>query len=204
MKILEAAGLPWQEFYRRLTEVVIPRPIALVSSVDGEGRRNLAPFSFFTVVSSNPPCLAFSPQRSGRTGEPKDTLLNIQETGQFVVAVVTETVAGQVNACAAQLPKGASEFEHSGLTPVSATHVRAALVGESPVNMECELVEVRTYGEGPGAGNLVVGRVLCLHLDEGLLDEQGRVLSSRLEAVGRMGGEDWVRTGDTFPMPRPS
>lgn len=204
MKTLEAGSLPWQEFYRRLTEVVLPRPIALVSTIDGEGRRNLAPFSFFTVVSSNPPCLAFSPQRAGRTGEQKDTLLNIQETGQFVVAVVTENMAGQVNTCSAPLPRGESEFDHAGLTPVSATHVRPALIWESPVNMECELLEIRTYGTEGGAGNLVVGRILCMHLDEGLFDEQGRVLSSRLEAVGRMGGEDWVRTRDIFPMPRPS
>ena len=86
---IDSAATPWQEIYRRLVEVVVPRPIALVSTVDEEGRSNLAPFSFFTVVSSNPPCLAFAPQRSGRTGELKDTLLNARATGEFVVAVVT-------------------------------------------------------------------------------------------------------------------
>lgn len=203
MKTLTSAETSWQDFYRRLTEVVVPRPIALVSTVDASGRRNLAPFSFYTVVSSNPPCLAFSPQRSGRTGEQKDTVLNIQATSEFVVAAVTEEVAQRVNDCAATLPHGVSEFDHAGLTPAPATLIRPSLVSESPVNMECRLVEIRTYGEGPGAGNLIVGQILCLHVEEHLLDAERRILSAELKAVGRMGGEDWVHTRETFPMPRP-
>ncbi len=201
--VIDPGTASWVEVYRRLTQVVVPRPIALVSSVDADGRPNLAPFSFFTVVSANPPYLAFSPQRSGRTGEKKDTLRNVEATGSFVVAVVTETVAERVNRCSAALPYGASEFAHSGLTPAAAVRVRAPLVAESPVNMECELVEVRSYGEAGGAGNLVVGRVVLLHVDERLLDEDGLVAPERLRPVGRMGSDLWVRAWDTFPMPRP-
>jgi len=200
---LDAATAPWQELYRRLVEVVVPRPIALVSTVDEEGRSNLAPFSFFTVVSSNPPCLAFAPQRSGRTGELKDTLLNVQATGEFVVAAVTEELAAKVNSAAAHLPRGASEFEHAGLTRGKASRVHAPLVVESPVNVECRLVEVRTYGDGPGAGSLVVGEIMVLHLLPALLDESGHVAAERLRAVGRMGGELWVRTRETFELSRP-
>lgn len=203
MKTLVVDQTPWQEVYRRLVEVVIPRPIALVSTVDAEGRPNLAPFSFFTVVSANPPHLAFSPLRAGRTGALKDTLKNVLATREFVVHVVTEPIAQAVNMASASLPHGTSEFEHSGLTPVPSARVRAPRVAESPVAMECELVEVRTYGEAGGAGNLVVGRILEIHLDESLLDAEGRVLSERLKAVGRMGGEEWVRTGDTFSQTRP-
>jgi flavin reductase (DIM6/NTAB) family NADH-FMN oxidoreductase RutF len=200
---IDATVSPWTDVYRRLVEIVVPRPIALVSTVDAEGRRNLAPFSFYTVVSSNPPYLAFSPARSGRTGEQKDTLLNIEATHEFVVGVVTEALAAQVNAASAVLPRGVSEFAHAGLTPAPAQRVKASLIAESPVNMECELVEIRSYGDGPGGGNLVVGRIVLLHLDPDLLDAQGHVLSERLRAVGRMGGELWVDTHGTFPMPRP-
>jgi flavin reductase (DIM6/NTAB) family NADH-FMN oxidoreductase RutF len=201
--MLDAARTPWQDLYHRLVEIVIPRPIALVSTVDEEGRDNLAPFSFFTVVSSNPPCLAFAPQRSGRTGELKDTLLNVRVTGEFVVAAVTEELATRVNAAAARLPRGASEFVHAGLTPATASKVKARLVAESPVNIECRLVEVRTYGTGPGAGSLVVGAIEVVHLRPDLLDERGHVAPDRLRAVGRMGGELWVRTRETFALPRP-
>ena len=203
MKTLEAEKTPWQELYRRLVEVVVPRPIALVSTVDVDGRPNLAPFSFFTVVSANPPLLAFSPLRSGRTGEIKDTLRNVTATGQFVVHVVTEALAEAVNLASASLPPGASEFDHAGLTPVPSERVKPPRVKESPVALECELVEVRTYGEAGGAGNLVVGKILLLHLAEELLDERGAVGPERLKAVGRMGGEAWVNTRGTFSLPRP-
>jgi flavin reductase (DIM6/NTAB) family NADH-FMN oxidoreductase RutF len=203
MSTIDPAATGWVEVYRRLTDVVIPRPIALVSTVDQLGRANLAPFSFFTVVSSNPPFLAFSPHLFGRTGNKKDTLCNVEATGQFVIAVVTEAIAEQVNTCAAALPHGSSEFEHSGLTPTPARRVTPSLVAESPVNLECELVEIRTYGEEGGAGSLVVGRVVLMHLDESVRDDDGRVLPERLGAVGRMGANLWVRTRDTFPLDRP-
>ena len=201
--IIDTSSTPWREVYRRLTEVVVPRPIALVSTTDAEGRPNLAPFSFYTVVSSNPPCVAFSPQRSGRTGEKKDTLVNVEATGEFVVGVVTEELAVRVNAASALLPRGESEFTHAGLTPAPARLVRPSLIAESPVNMECRLLEIRTYGDGAGAGALVVGRVLLLHIDGELLDEKGVVLADRMRAVGRMSGDLWVRTRETFAMPRP-
>jgi flavin reductase (DIM6/NTAB) family NADH-FMN oxidoreductase RutF len=200
---LDATTTPWRELYRRLVEIVVPRPIALVSTVDADGKPNVAPFSFYTVVSANPPYLAFSPARSGRTGEQKDTLLNIEATGGFVVGVVTEAIAAKVNAASASLPRGVSEFAHAGLTPMPAQRVAAPLIAESPVNMECELVEVRSYGDEPGSGNLVVGRIALVHISPELLDENGSVPPDRLRAVGRMGGEFWVDTHGTFRMPRP-
>ncbi|MCG6964527.1 MAG: flavin reductase family protein [Acidobacteria bacterium] len=200
---IDTAETPWVDVYRRLVEIVVPRPIALASTVDAEGRTNLAPFSFFNAVSANPPLIAFSPALAGRTGAKKDTLRNIEQVGQFVVATVTEAIADRANACAAALAPGESEFAHSGLTPLPAERVAASLVAESPVNMECELVEIHRYGSEGGAGNLIVGRILLLHVDQALLDGEGKVRSEHLRAVGRMGGNDWVRTRDTFPMPRP-
>lgn len=200
---LDAAASPWVEVYRRLVEVVVPRPIALVSTVDEDGRTNLAPFSFFTVVSANPPLLAFSPQLGGRSGQPKDTLRNVRATRQFVVAVVTEAIAERVNQCSAALPHGVCEFELSGLSKAPAQRVRPPLVAESPVNMECELVEVHSYGSEGGSGNLVVGRLLLLHLDGAVLSPEGAVDPQLLCPVGRMGSDLWVRARDTFPLPRP-
>jgi flavin reductase (DIM6/NTAB) family NADH-FMN oxidoreductase RutF len=201
--LVDPAQTDWVEVYRRLTDVVIPRPIALVSTVDPEGRPNVAPFSFFTVVSSNPPHLAFSPHRAGRTGAKKDTLRNIEATGQMVIAVVTEAMAEQVNQCAAALPYGTSELEHSGLTGRPAERVRPLLIAESPVNMECELVELHHYGESGGAGSLVVARLVLMHLDPAVRDADGAVAPELLRAVGRMGQDYWVRTRETFPMKRP-
>ncbi len=200
---IDTAAASWRDVYRRLVEIVVPRPIALVSTVDREGRANLAPFSFFTVVSANPPCLAFSPQLSGRTGAAKDTLLNVEATGELVVAAVGEALAARVNACSAGLAHGVSEFEHSGLTSAPARRVRPGLVAESPVNMECELVEIRRYGDGPGAGNLVVARIVLIHVDPAVLDGEGRIRVEALRPVGRMGGSLWVRAVDTFALPRP-
>jgi flavin reductase (DIM6/NTAB) family NADH-FMN oxidoreductase RutF len=202
---IDTEATSWVDVYRRLTDVVIPRPIALVATVDPDGVANLAPFSFFTVVSSNPPFIAFAPHRVGRTGAKKDTLRNIEQGGEFTVSVVTEEIAERVNACAAALPYGDSEFEHSGLTPVPAQRVRAPLVAESPVGLECTLEEIRSYGDGGGAGSLVVGRVVLIHLDPAVRNPaDGRVLPERLRAVGRMGGSLWCRTRDTFPLDRPS
>jgi flavin reductase (DIM6/NTAB) family NADH-FMN oxidoreductase RutF len=201
---IDTATTSWVDGYRRLTEVVIPRPIALVATIDPNGVPNLAPFSFFTIVSSNPPFLAFAPHRMGRTGSKKDTLRNVEQVGEFTVSVVTEEIAEPVNACAAPLPYGHSEFEHSGLTPMPAQRVKPPLVAESPVGLECTLEEIRTYGEEGGAGSLVVGRVVLMHLDPAVRDPvDGRILPERLRAVGRMGGSLWCRTRDTFPLDRP-
>jgi len=202
---IDTATTSWVDGYRRLTEVVIPRPIALVATVSPEGDTNLAPFSFFTVVSSNPPFIAFAPHRLGRTGSKKDTLRNVEQAGEFTVSVVTEEIAERVNQCAAPLPYGDSEFEYSGLTPLAAERVTPPLVAESPVGLECTLEEIRSYGEAGGAGSLVVGRVVLMHIDPAVRDPaDGRVRPERLRAVGRMGGSLWCRTSDTFPLERPS
>ncbi len=200
---LDTADKPWQEIYRRLTEIIQPRPIALASTLNAEGQPNLAPFSFYTLISCNPPYLAFCPQLAGRTGQKKDTLRNLEVHPQFVVATVTEAIAERVNQASAPLPYGESEFAYAGLTPLPAERIRGNLVQESPVNMECELVEIRNYGSEGGAGNLVVGKILLLHIDEAVLDAAGAVDPALLKAVGRMGGEDWCRTSERFSYPRP-
>lgn len=203
MKTIVVADTPWRETYARLTEIVQPRPIALASTIDPDGGPNLAPFSFFTIVSSNPLYIAFSPQLSGRTGEKKDTLKNIEKHPEFVIATVTEAIAERVNKASTPLPYGESEFDYAGLTPLPAQKVKAYWVKESPVNMECSLVEIRSYGSEGGAGNLIVGRIELVHIDETVLDAEGRVDPALLRTVARMGGEDWCRSQDRFSHPRP-
>lgn len=201
--VLDTASKPWPEIYRRLTEIIQPRPIALVSTRNAAGQLNLAPFSFYTLISCNPPLLAFCPQLAGRTGQKKDTLRNLEQHPQFVVATVTDALARSVNQTSAPLPYGESEFDFAGLTPVPAQRIDGFCVQESPVNLECELVEIRSYGVEGGAGNLVVGRILLMHIADQVLDAKGAVDPERLQAVGRMGGEAWCRTTDRFELPRP-
>lgn len=203
MKSINTHEVPWQEVYARLTEIIQPRPIALASTLDPEGSANLAPFSFYNLISCNPPLLAFSPQISGRTGQKKDTLRNIEKHPEFVVATVTEALAQQVNAASTPFEYGVSEFEQVGLTPVPAEVVNAFLVAESPVNLECRLLEIRSYGDQGGAGHLVVGRIEALHIREDVLNAEGKIAPELLQAVGRMGGEDWCRTSERFSFPRP-
>lgn len=202
MKTINAKTTDWRVVYKRLTELVQPRPIALVSTLSADGQPNLAPFSFYNVISCNPPLIAFAPQISGRTGEKKDTLKNIEAHPEFVVAVVTQQIAEQVNAASAPLPYGDSEFEHAQLTPVPAPHIKGNLIKESPVNMECELVDIHRYGSEGGSGHLVVARVNYLHIAEAVLQGEN-IDPGLLDAVGRMGGEDWCTTEKRFSFSRP-
>jgi flavin reductase (DIM6/NTAB) family NADH-FMN oxidoreductase RutF len=190
----------WRAIYRLYLTFVQPRPIALVSTISAEGVANLAPFSCYTLISSNPPVVVFSPA-IGRDGQPKDTLVNIRATGEFVIATVTEGIAEQMNTCSTEFPAEVSEFEVSGLTPVNGRKVRPNLVAESPVNMECKLRQIVSVGEGPGGGQAVFGGVVAVHVDEGvLLEGDLRCDPEKLQAVGRMGGSLYARTTDRFSL----
>jgi flavin reductase (DIM6/NTAB) family NADH-FMN oxidoreductase RutF len=181
---------------------IVPRPIAFVSTVDASGARNLAPFSFFTGCSANPPVVCFS--TTVRTGPVplKDTLRNVRESGEFVVNVVSEEFAEQMNACSADVPPEIDEFELSGLTPLASELVRPPRVAESHVQMECRLRQIVTVSEKPGGGYLVLGDVLLFHIDEAVLDGD-KIDPARLRAIGRMGGPTYTRTSDRFDIARP-
>jgi flavin reductase (DIM6/NTAB) family NADH-FMN oxidoreductase RutF len=181
---------------------ILPRPIAFVSTVDKNDVRNLAPFSFFTVASSNPPVLAFctSVPANGRTA--KDTLRNVLETREFVVNIVSEDFAEQMNHCSATVPPEVDEFELSGLTPIASELVKPARVAESQVQMECRLIQVVTVSDKPMGGNLVLGEVLRFHLAEDLVSDF-QIDPEKLRAIGRMGGEAYCRTTDRFKLKRP-
>jgi flavin reductase (DIM6/NTAB) family NADH-FMN oxidoreductase RutF len=190
-----------------MTGIIVPRPVALVSTVDRNGLSNLAPFSFFAGVGSNPPTLLFCPVvRSAAAGvglDPrKDTLRNVEETGEFVVNVVSDAIAAAANATAAEVPPEVDEFVLSGLTPRASEAVRPARVAESPAQMECKLVQVIYTGREPGAGVVVLGEIVRFHLRKNLVDNF-RVDPAGLDAVGRMAGNTWARTRDRIELIRP-
>ncbi len=166
---------------------VAPRPIALVSTVNEQGVRNLAPFSFFNAFGSNPPMVAFAPNRRGRDGTLKHTYLNATATGQFVIAAVTHGLVQAMNLASAEYGDGEDEFAKSGLTPAPARFVDPALVAESPFQMECRLRREIELGSGPGSGLMLIGEVLCFQAQEALL-KGGLPDPTRLDQVGRNGG----------------
>lgn len=192
----------YQDIYKLMIGAIVPRPIAFVSSQDEHGVRNLAPFSYFTACSTNPPVICFcAAVRSGP--EPhKDTLRNIRATGEFVVNVVTEEIAEAMNATSAEVGPEVDEFALSGLTPLASERIGPPRVAESPFQMECRLRQVVEVSPLPGGGNLVLGEVVLFHLREDLL-EGGKIDPDKLRAIGRMGGPTYLRTRDRFEMQRP-
>jgi len=184
---LEAGNLDWRDAYRLCIGFINPRPIALVSTVSPDGRHNLAPFSFFNMVSANPPVVIFCPGLS-RDGKPKDTLVNVEATGEFVVATVTADIAEPMVRCGAALEYGRSEFEFSGLTPRPARRVKPPLVAEARVNIECCVQHIIRTGAAPGSSSVVFGRIVVIHVDEAILDDDRLVDPHKLPTVGRLGG----------------
>jgi flavin reductase (DIM6/NTAB) family NADH-FMN oxidoreductase RutF len=191
------------EVYRTLVEVVTPRPIAWVTSIDMEGKVNLAPFSFFNAFGANPPVVVFSPTRR-RDGTKKDTLLNVEATGEFVLNAAVEPLAEQINLSSKELPHGASEVELTGLTLRPSTRVQVPRIAEVPVSLECRMLQIIPVGDGPLSANLVLGEVVMIHVDDGILDASGRVDPRKLRTIARLGGSDYCRTTDLFAMERPS
>jgi len=194
------------DIYKLMIGMVVPRPIAFVSSLDEEGVRNLAPFSYFMACTADPPVVCFV---SGyrRTEHPtKDTLRNIVATEEFVVNIVSEEFAHGMNLTAAEVAPEVDEFELSGLTPLASELVRPPRVAESHAHMECRLRQLLPIGEAPGGGTVIFGDVLRFHVDEELLDPNRdgyKIDPGKLKAIGRMGGPTYVRTRDRFNMERP-
>ena len=207
MRVLDPAQIAANDIYKLMIGVIVPRPIAFVSSVDAAGVKNLAPFSYFTACSSNPPVVCFC--TSVRTGPLpyKDTLSNIEATREFVVNIVSEEIAAQMNICSAEVPPEVDEFALSGLTPLPSDLVKPPRVAESKVQMECRLHQIVRVSDKPGGGILVLGEVLRFHVLESLFinDLKGgyKIDPDKLNAIGRMGGPTYTRTRDRFEMQRP-
>lgn len=199
--IIDPASTSPGDTYKLMIGAIVPRPIAFVSTVSPEGVRNLAPFSFFTGVSANPPVIGFSPMVRG-DGTRKDTIRNIELTREFVVNVVSEDFVRQMNICSTEFPPEVDEFTASGLTAIASDAVRPPRVKESRVNMECRLVDIVELSRKPLGGSFVLGEIVRFHVDDALFDAF-RIDPDKLCAVGRMGGPSYARTKDRFDMERP-
>jgi flavin reductase (DIM6/NTAB) family NADH-FMN oxidoreductase RutF len=199
---IDPAQTPKSEFYPWLIRCIVPRPIAWVSTISREGVHNLAPFSFFTAISTEPPTLCFAPGRHPVTGLKKDTLINIEATGEFVVNVVPEELAEAMNETATDYPHGMSEFAEAKVTPVPAERVKVPRVKESPIHFECERFEIIQVGsDGVGGGALVIGRIVLLHVDDSVI-ANGKVDYDLFRPLARLGGMDYARLGARFAMAR--
>ncbi len=189
------------ELYQHMIRLVTPRPIAWVSTISNDGVPNLAPFSYFNAVGSNPPTLMFCPANRP-DGTRKDSLANIEQNGEFVVNVVPFDLAEPMNQCGAPYEPEINEFEAAGLTSADSTQVRPPRVAEAPACFECVLHTALSLGTGPGGANLVVGRIVAIHVRDDVLDEKGRADPGRLDSIGRMGGISYTRTTERFDLER--
>lgn len=176
-----------------LQSVVVPRPIAFASTVDKAGNANLSPFSFFNMFSANPPILIFSPSRKVRDNSTKHTLQNVLEVPEVVIHMVSFDRVEQMSLASTEYPKGVSEFEKAGLTPVHSELVTPPRVKEAAVAMECRVNEVKALGTAGGAGNLVICEVIAIHMHEAILDEKGLIDPLKLNPVARLGGAWYSR-----------
>lgn len=201
MTIVDAAELPGRRAYRLLVDCVVPRPIAWVSTVDAEGRANLAPFSFFQAVGAEPPSVIVSIGRH-RDGAYKDTGVNLRASGEAVVNVVTDDLAEAMNTTAGEHPFGVDEMALAGLTPAPCRHVAPPRVAESPVSLECRLAQEVQIGDTENAYFVAVLEVVAFHVRDDLYDD-GRIDPRRLRPLARLGGNAYAHPGEVFEMERP-
>jgi flavin reductase (DIM6/NTAB) family NADH-FMN oxidoreductase RutF len=205
MLSIDPKTLPIPQLHAYLMGAVGPRPIAFASTIDKEGRPNLAPFSFFNVFSSNPPILIFSPNRSGRTGETKHSHDNVLEVPEVVINVVTYNMVQQMSLASSPYSKGTDEFIKSGFTKIPSVTVKPFRVAESPVQLECKVTEVKELGKTGGAGNLIFSEVQMIHINEEVLGETKNIDQKKIDLVSRMGGNWYCRAnGDAlFELEKP-
>jgi flavin reductase (DIM6/NTAB) family NADH-FMN oxidoreductase RutF len=202
MRSFNPADYDTGQIYKLMVGLIVPRPVALVSTVDKDGVANLAPFSFFSGVGSNPPTVLFCPSLRSSGDHRKDTLRNVEQTGEFVINVVSATIGAAANETAADVPPEVDEFLLAGLTPIASEAVRPPRVAESPAQFECKLLQIVFTGEGSGAGVIVLGEIVRIHLRPEL-EHNFRIDPAALDAVGRMAGNTWVSTRDRFELIRP-
>jgi flavin reductase (DIM6/NTAB) family NADH-FMN oxidoreductase RutF len=199
---IDFAAISPRNAYQWMAGSILPRPIAWVSTLSPEGRTNLAPFSFFQAITANPPTLMFVPANN-REGAPKDTLRNIEQVPEFVVNLVPHALAAVMNETAALLPYGESEFSRFGIESAPSSKVRPPRVAGTPVAFECTLDQIVRIGAGAGAGNVVFGRIVAAHIKDEVIGPGGLPDAAKLDLVGRLGGEDYATTRDTFNLVRP-
>lgn len=193
----------WRSVYKIMIGSILPRPIGWISTVNTKGEPNLAPFSFFSPVCANPAHILFCPTIRGTDNGVKDTLLNVRATGEFVANIVTQELAEAMNITSTEFPHSVNEFEQAGLSAVPSTTVRPPRVGESPIIFECKVAEILEFGSHPGAGSVVIGRVVHLHVSDEVLQQRDKIDLQALKPIGRLAGASYCRVTDVFEMVRP-
>ncbi|MGY3726124.1 MULTISPECIES: flavin reductase family protein [Cobetia] len=200
--LLDADQLPASILYRLFSGSIAPRPIAWVSTIDAAGNANLAPFSFFTVASVNPPVLAFSPLRNGE-GRTKDTLDNLGQVAECVIHIGGEAMSEALNLTSASLAASEDEFAHAGLNKLAMPPLQVPRVDGAPIAFGCRLRDIIHLGDQPLSGSLVLAEVVVVHADPEVWD--GRHVDNEvLRAIGRMAGSDYARTDSLFSLERPA
>ncbi|MDX2285243.1 MAG: flavin reductase family protein [Bacteroidia bacterium] len=197
-------SLPQPQLHQYLLGIVAPRPIAFVSTLAPDGTPNLAPYSFFNCFSSNPPIVVFSSNRRARNRSVKDTLSNIEATGEAVINAVSYDIAWQMSLAGVEYPPEVSEFEKAGLTPLASERVKPFRVAESPAQLECRVQQIIPLGDGGGAGNLILCEVVAIHIAERVLDAESRIDPHKIDLMARMGRAFYCRAsgGAVFPIPQ--
>ena len=195
--------VPWQTINKLMTGAILPRPIGWISTINANGQPNLAPYSFFNMVCANPPTVVFCPMIRSTDRETKDTLNNIKWNREFVVNFVTEGLAEAMNLSSQETFPEVDEFELAGLTPAPSTAIKAPRVAESPVHLECKLTQIVEIGNNPGGGSVVIGEVVHLHVDDGILLGEDKIDLAAFRPIGRLAGGAYVRMTDLFVMDRP-
>ncbi len=199
MLSLDPKELTVQRLHQLLLGAIGPRPIAFASTLDQEGNANLAPFSFFNVFSANPPILVFSPARSGRTGQSKDTFNNAKAVPEVVINVVNYNMVHQMSLASSPYAPSIDEFVKAGFTAIASQKVAPFRVAEAPVQFECKVQQIIELGQEGGAGNLIICEVVQMHIHEDLLNENGLIDQHKIDLVARMGG-DWYCRANTESM----
>jgi flavin reductase (DIM6/NTAB) family NADH-FMN oxidoreductase RutF len=204
MKTIDPKAVSTAALHGYMLGAVTPRPIAFASTIDSAGNVNLSPFSFFNVFSANPPIMIFSPARRGRDNTTKHTYENVLQVKEVVINIVNYDIVQQMSLSSTEYGKGVNEFEKAGLTPLASQTIKPPRVAESPVQFECRVNEVISLGTEGGAGNLVICEVLKMHINEAILDAEGKIDPVKLDAVSRMGGNWYGRAKQgMFEVPKP-
>ncbi|MDB4203607.1 flavin reductase family protein [Flavobacteriaceae bacterium] len=204
MKTIDPKAVSTAALHGYMLGAVTPRPIAFASTIDSAGNVNLSPFSFFNVFSANPPIMIFSPARRGRDNTTKHTYENVLQVKEVVINIVNYDIVQQMSLSSTEYGKGVNEFEKAGLTPLASQTIKPPRVAESPVQFECRVNEVISLGTEGGAGNLVICEVLKMHINEAILDADGKIDPVKLDAVSRMGGNWYSRAKQgMFEVPKP-
>jgi flavin reductase (DIM6/NTAB) family NADH-FMN oxidoreductase RutF len=193
MLTIDPKEIPIPKLHHYLLGSVGPRPICFASTISKDGTPNIAPFSFFNVFSANPPIAVFSPAKSGRTGASKDTFNNVKEVAEVVINIVNYNMVEQMSLASSPYAPDVDEFIKAGLTPIKSDLIKPLRIKESPVQMECKVIEIKELGQNGGAGNLVICEIVKIHIDEAVLDDNQMVDQHKIDLVARMGGSWYCR-----------